>query len=81
MKSITVHVPALLKKVQEMSNDNMENVKLTVSDRVTDRDKVFPAFLHFEAHTKDGFVEDYESIDALAFFLPAAPSTLQCFSV
>lgn len=77
MKSITVHVPALLRRVQEMANDNMENVKITVCEKVTDQDKVFPAFLHFEAHTMDGFVEDYESIDAITFFVPAAQSTLQ----
>lgn len=74
MKSITVHIPALLKKIQEMSNDQMESVKLEISDKVADQDNVFPAFLHFEAYDKDGFAEDYESVDALMFFVPCVQS-------
>lgn len=71
MKSIMVHIPALLERVQKMSNDNMENVELTICDKMTDQDRVFPAFVHFGAYNADGFAEDYESVDAVAFFVPA----------
>lgn len=68
MKSIQVHIPALLRKIQEMSNDNMESVKLAISSEVIDQDRVYPGYLHFEAYTIDGSVSDYESIDSLNFY-------------
>lgn len=68
MQSVQVHIPALLRKVQKMSNDHMENVNLTISAEVIDQCVLYPAYLHFEAYTKDGAVSDYESIDALSFY-------------
>lgn len=68
MQNIQVHIPALLRKLQEMSNDNMENVNLTIGTEVIDQCIFYPAYLHFEAYTKDGCVLDYESIDALNFY-------------
>jgi hypothetical protein len=69
MKSIHLHIPALLSKIQEMSNDNMENVKLTMCEEVIDQDIFYPALIHFEGYTNDGVVADYESIDSLSFLV------------
>lgn len=66
MQSIQVHIPTLLNKIEEMSRENMESVKLVIGDAVIDQDMVYPAYLHFEAYRADGTVTDYESIDALS---------------
>ena len=74
MNSITVHIPALLKKIQEMASHNMVNVKMTICDKAIDQDSIFPAFLNLEAYTEDGFIEDYESIDSIMFYIPPSQS-------
>ncbi len=68
MKSIQLHIPALLQKIQEMSDDHMEYVTLTMRDEVIDQNILYPAFLHFEASTEDAFIVDYESLEALNLY-------------
>ncbi|SHI12697.1 hypothetical protein SAMN02745823_02608 [Sporobacter termitidis DSM 10068] len=68
MNNIQVHIPALLRKVQEMSSDDMAYVSLTINDEAIDQGIFYPAFLHFEAYGKNGSVADYESIDALNYY-------------
>lgn len=64
MKSIQVNIPELLRKIQQMENENMETVKLSIHDEILDQNSQFPAFLYLEAYTKDGFIADYDSIDS-----------------
>ncbi len=66
MKSIEVHIPTLLRKIQEMACGNMSTVRLTINEEITDQDVLFPAFLHFEAFTADGSAMDYESVDSIS---------------
>jgi hypothetical protein len=68
MNTIRIHIPALLKKVQEMSDEHMEFVALTINGDAIDQNKYYPAFLYFEAYTKDGAVTDYDCIDAINIF-------------
>jgi hypothetical protein len=63
MKGIQIYIPALLKKTQEMLNDDMVTVYLSIADEAEDQGEVSPPFLHFEAFMNDGSVRDYESID------------------
>jgi hypothetical protein len=63
MKGIQIYIPALLKKAQEMLNDEMVTAYLSIADEAKDQDEIFPPFLHFEAFMNDGSVRDYESID------------------
>jgi len=65
MKGIQIYIPALLKKTQEMLNDNMVTVCLSIADEAKDQGEVFPPFLHFEAFMNDGSARDYESIDGV----------------
>lgn len=64
MKNIYVHIPELLNLIEKMANENMEIVKLTINDQIADQNTSYPAFLYFEACTKDGFIADYDSIDS-----------------
>lgn len=65
MRSIRVHIPALLDKIREMSDDNMTYVRLSICDETIDQSICHPAFMHFEATAPDGSAVDYESIDAV----------------
>lgn len=73
MKDIQIYIPALLKKAQEMLNDDMVTVHLSIADEANDQGEVFPPFLHFEAFLNDGSVRDYESIDGVGTHCVAAP--------
>ena len=65
MKNIYVHISALLSKVMEMSEEDMDCVKLSICEEAEDQGQFFPAFLHLEGFAKDGTVRDYESIDSV----------------
>ena len=65
MKSICVHISALLAKVMKMSEDNIDGVKLSICKEAEEQGQFFPAFLHFEGFAKDGSVRDYESVDSV----------------
>ncbi len=65
MKRIQVFVPALLRKTQQMFNDGMEMVQISFIDGVMDQEEIFPAFMHFEAFTREGCPADYETIDSI----------------
>ena len=65
MKKIMVYLPSLIRKVQEMADDNMDYVMIDISEEVVDQYVYYPAFIHFEAFDKGGSIMDYESIDSV----------------
>ena len=73
MKCIRVPMEPLLKKVQEIANENMTSIKLSINDESIDQSELFPSFLHFEGYAKDGTATDYESIDSISMLISIKP--------
>ena len=80
MKSVTLSLPSLLLKVNEMIRGNMNFVKPPCCSEAIDEYRFAPGFLHFEAIRTDGLFRDSESIESLSLPEPVLPRVSQ-FSI
>jgi hypothetical protein len=65
MTSIRVKLTDLQKKIEELSEDGIENIKITIHEEAEDEDESFASFLYIEGYMENGHVRDYDSIDSI----------------
>lgn len=64
MQRIMVSLDSIKQKLTEIEKDDMEYIELNIVAGQTDNHYIYPAFLHLDGVSKNGFWKDYESIDA-----------------
>lgn len=64
MQRIMVSLDSIKQKLTEIEKDDMEYIELNIVAGQADSRYIYPAFLHLDGVSKNGFRKDYESIDA-----------------
>lgn len=74
MTSIKLKLAPLQKKIQEMIDDGIDSIRLTIHDEAEDQNDSSSAFLYIEGYTRDGQAKDYDSIDSIDPPTPKVPN-------
>ncbi|NLT40243.1 MAG: hypothetical protein GXX89_07245 [Clostridiales bacterium] len=64
IKTIRIPVSELYKLAEQMNEDRMTEVKISIIDAQLDQGHISPPFAHFEAFDSDGTAYDYGSVDS-----------------
>lgn len=63
MEKIVISIKTLQTVLENMENDHMDLIELSIVPRQKDNRITYPAFLHMDGVSNRGALKDYEGID------------------